>query len=124
MTKPLALCYYENSLLGNQLVNRLQDLGYRVETVGDPGQVVPRASQDCPFVVLMDLGFRTEDTCRVITELKQKVETSHVPILAFGPQRDGAWQASAHTAGATLVAVDSGLLQQLPDLLDHVLRIE
>lgn len=124
MTKPLALCWYENLLLGNQLVNRLQDLNYRVEVANDIQNLVAQAIKERPFVVLMDLGYRTADVCRTIGEFRQNEDTKHIPILAFGPQREGSWQTEAHSAGATLVAVESGLLQQLPQLLDHVLGIE
>ena len=124
MTKPLAVCCYENLLLGNQLVNRLQDLGYRVEVANDIQNLVALAIQERPFVVLMDLGYRTADVCRAIGEFRQNEDTKHIPILAFGPQREGSWQTAAHSAGATLVAVESGLLQQLPQLLDHVLGVE
>src|SRR5262245_49139849 len=39
MTEPLALVVYEKLLPGSQLVNRLQDLKYRVQTVADPTQL-------------------------------------------------------------------------------------
>lgn len=124
MTKPLALCFCENLLLSNQLVNRLQDLGYRVEVTNDAGSLVPSAIREKPLVILMDLAYRTAEICELIASIRRNAETHHVPILAFGPQRDGALQSAAHTAGATLVAVESGLLLQLPDLLDRVLEIE
>ena len=33
MTQPLALVFYEKLMPGSQLVNRLQDLNYRVQAV-------------------------------------------------------------------------------------------
>ena len=35
MTQPLALVLYEKLLPGSQLVNRLQDLNYRVQAIAD-----------------------------------------------------------------------------------------
>ncbi len=35
MTEPLALVLYERLLPGSQVVNRLQDLRYRVQTVAE-----------------------------------------------------------------------------------------
>ena len=35
MTRPLALVFYEKFMPGSQLVNRLQDLNYRVRVVND-----------------------------------------------------------------------------------------
>ena len=37
MTQPLALVLYERLLPGSQLVNRLQDLNYRVQVIADAG---------------------------------------------------------------------------------------
>ena len=40
MTRPLALFVYERLLPAGQLVNRLQDLGYRVQSLEDPATLV------------------------------------------------------------------------------------
>ena len=37
MSEPLAILYYSNLMPGGQLANRLQDLGYRVQTMADHG---------------------------------------------------------------------------------------
>ena len=124
MTKPLALCCYENRLLGSQLVNRLQDLGYRVRVADRAHDLAAIASQEQPLLVLTDLGCGGADICCVINQLRQTGSTKHIPILAFGPQGSTELQAAAHSAGATLVAIESGLLQQLPRLLDQVLELE
>lgn len=124
MTKPLALCCSENLLLANQLVNRLQDLGYRVQVTNDPQTLVAISVQEKPFVVIADLGYRTTDVCRVITELRGNEATKHIPVLAVGPTTDASLQATAREAGASLVVVESGLLQQLPDLLNYVFDIQ
>ena len=44
MTQPLALFFTRRLMPGSQLVNRLQDLKYRVQTVNDLGVVQQRAS--------------------------------------------------------------------------------
>ena len=40
MTQPLALVLYEKLLPGSQLVNRLQDLNYRVQVIPDAEKLV------------------------------------------------------------------------------------
>ena len=40
MIQPLALVFYERLLPGSQVVNRLQDMRYRVQVVGDPAGLV------------------------------------------------------------------------------------
>ncbi len=124
MTKPLALCFYENLLLGNQLVNRLQDLGYRVQVADDASNLVSLALQERPFLVVTDLNCQKADICRVISELRHNDSTQHIPILAFAPTGKAPLYEAAHSSGATLVAVENGLLHQLPELLEQVLNVE
>src|SRR2546423_14440364 len=40
MTQPLALVFYESLMPGSQVVNRLQDLKYRVQTINDPAMLL------------------------------------------------------------------------------------
>ena len=51
MTQPLALVLYEKLLPGSQLVNRLQDLNYRVQTIADAASAaVLETKRDSPPV--------------------------------------------------------------------------
>ena len=60
MTQPLALVLYEKLLPGSQLVNRLQDLNYRVQTVTEPSTLVECAEQSKPMLVFRRLGIEPE----------------------------------------------------------------
>src|ERR1041385_563719 len=101
MTTPLALVFYEALLPGSQLVNRLQDLGYRVLTHSQASTLVARARESKPFLLVMDLATRESDLCAVLRELRQAPETSHIPVLAFSKDGQEQLRANAHAAGAT-----------------------
>jgi CheY-like chemotaxis protein len=124
MTTPLALVFYENLLPGSQLVNRLQDLGYRVQTIDDPKTLVLQAVQEKPLIVVADLAAAQSDVCAVIRELKRNPETKHIPILAFSDMKDEQLPTAATTAGATIVAGSGAILDQLSELLEQALRVE
>lgn len=124
MIQPLAMVFYENLLPGTQLVNRLQDLGYRVNAVNDPALLVQQAQQDKPMVILADLASRQTDICAAISELKNQPETEHIPIIAFSSQQRASLQAAARTAGANLVVTDNAILTHLPQLLGQALEVE
>src|ERR1051326_3148335 len=124
MTKPLALLFYEALLPGSQLVNRLQDLGYRVLTHSHPATLLAQVKETRPFLLLMDLASQDFDLCAVLRELRQNSETSHIPILAFARDNQEELRAKAHAAGATLVAGDAAVLSPLPQLLEHVLQVD
>jgi CheY-like chemotaxis protein len=124
MTSPLALLVYENLLPGSQLANRLRDLGYRVQTITDPEALVAQAEQDKPLVVLLDLASKSADTCDLIKRLKENSATAHLPVLAYTEQKNKKLQEAAIQAGATLVAVDTAILAQLPQLLEQALEVQ
>jgi len=124
MTTPLALVFYENLLPGSQLVNRLQDLGYRVQTIGDVQTLVPQALQERPLIVVADLASAQVDVCAIIRDLKRNPETRHIPVIAFTDLKDEQLQTAATAAGATMVAGNDAILDQLPELLDQALQVE
>ena len=62
--------------------------------------------------------------CGAVSTLKQTPETEHVPVLGYGDPNDSARSAAALAAGARLMVAEAGVYEQLPQLLDHVLRVE
>jgi CheY-like chemotaxis protein len=124
MTQPLALVLYEKLLPGTQLVNRLQDLNYRVQTVTDPELLVPCAEQAKPLVVLADLQSTHSDVCAAISRLRHHPATQHVPVIAFGGNQSPQGQVGADTAGGTLVVSEAAVLNHLTECLQRALQLD
>lgn len=124
MTQPLALVLYEKLLPGSQLVNRLQDMKYRVQSVSDPGLLVECCEQTKPMLLLADLSGDRHKVCSAITRLKQHPATRHVPVIAFGNEEAPEIQKAALEAGVTLIVSESALLNHLPECLDQALSLE
>ena len=124
MIRPLALVCYEKLLPGSQLVNRLQDLGYRVLTLSDAGSLVAGAEREKPLLVLADLESTRQDVCAAISGLKQNAATRHLPVIAFADEAESGLQGAAREAGAALVVSENRLLSQLEQLLDQALQVE
>jgi CheY-like chemotaxis protein len=123
MTKPLALIFYERLMPGSQLVNRLQDLGYRVSTCMDVSCLHAQVEKELPMVIVMDLTSERGDVNGVIKDIRNNGTTSHIPIVAFTSKLNKTGQNAAVEAGAKLVAVDEAILQQLPHLLEQALEL-
>jgi len=121
MTQPLALVFYEKLMPGSQLVNRLQDLNYRVQTVNDLTLLQQCARNEGPLLVIADLAGQGE-VCRAIAALKADTATHHIPVIAF--TSEAAWQAAAQKAGATLAVSEAAIVNYLPQLLDQALQVE
>jgi len=124
MTQPLALVLYERLLPGSQLVNGLQDLNYRVQTLADAALLVDSAEQAKPMLVFVDLASNGESVCAAISRLKQNSATKHLPIIAFGAEQSTALHEAARAAGATLIAGETALLSHLPQFLEQALQVE
>lgn len=124
MTKPLALIFYERLMPGSQLVNRLQDLGYRVTACTDLSCLHSQVEQELPMIIVMDLNSERGDVNGVIKDIRNNEKTNHIPIVAFTSKTNKLGQDAAVEAGAKLVAVDEAILQQLPHLLEQALEVD
>lgn len=124
MTQPLALVLYEELLPGSQLVNRLQDAGYRVQTVPKADALVESAEKEKPMVVLADLAPASAKVAEVIGRLRKNAATSHIPVIAFADEKETALQDAARNAGATLVVNDAAILTHLQPFLEQALRVD
>jgi DNA-binding NarL/FixJ family response regulator len=119
MTQPLALLLYEKLLPGTQIVNRLQDLGWRVQLLHAACDLRSAAQQHKPLIVIADLFATRGSVCDGIAELKKSEDTVHVPVIAF--TSDAKLTQAATQAGATLVVGDAAILQHLDQFLDQAL---
>jgi len=124
MTQPLALVVYEKLLPGSQLVNRLQDLQYRVQTLPDPAQMAGTAAEAKPMLVFMDLEASGKDVCGAIKQLRQKQSTAHIPVVGFTMETQKELEEAARAAGITVVVTEAVLLNHLPQVLEQALQVE
>jgi CheY-like chemotaxis protein len=109
---------------GSQLANRLQDLGYRVQTCPAAAALFTCAESEGPMLILADLHSTQEDVCALIAKLKRDHATRHVPVVAFAAEDALPLQDAARKAGANLVVNEAAVLNHLPQLLEQVLRVE
>ena len=124
MSQPLALVLYEKLLPGTQLVNRLQDLGYRVQTVSGSEPLLVGAIKEKPMLVLADLAARRTNVAEAISQLRQNPATSHLPVIAFADEKNAALQSAAREAGATLVVNEAAILPHLGQFLEQALHLD
>jgi CheY-like chemotaxis protein len=124
MTQPLALVLYERLLPGTQLVNRLQDFGYRVLTANSLESLLDTATREKPMLVLADLVARRFQVAEGIAQLRQNPATNHLPVIAFADDKNAALQTAAREAGATLVVNEAAILTHLEQFLDQALQLD
>ena len=123
MTQPLALVFYEKLMPGSQLVNKLQDLNYRVQTANDPAGFHSCARDERPLLAIVDLA-GGDAVCGAIAALKADAVTGHIPVIAFAAEGATQMMEAAQKAGAKLVVSETAIANYLPELLNQALQIE
>lgn len=121
--QPLAIVCYERVMPGSHLVNRLQDLKYRVLTISNPALLAATVQRESPLLAFVDLETRGE-VCDAIQRIKSDEATSHLPIVAFAPDNKPDLLTAAQEAGANLMVGESRLSGHLPQLLEQALSVD
>jgi len=121
--QPLAIVFYERLMPGSQLVNRLQDLNYRVLALDNAARLAATVQREMPLLLIADMAAQGE-IMAAIKKIKVAEVTSHVPIIAFAPDNSADLLAAAQAAGANLVVTESALAGHLPQMLQQALQVE
>jgi CheY-like chemotaxis protein len=123
MSQPLAIFFYERLMPGSQLVNRLQDLNYRVLALDNAGRLAATVQREMPLLLLADLAAKG-DVLAALKKIKSGDATSHVPIIAFAPDAAAELLAAAQATGTGLVVTESALTNHLPQILEQALNVD
>ena len=124
VNEPLALLLCERGLIATPLAQRLEDLRYRLLTIGKPAGLAATAATEKPMVILADIEGGLETVLAALTELRAQPTTAHIPVIGFAREVDDATQATAVARGATMVVNEAAILSHLPQLLGRALEIQ
>lgn len=124
VTSPLAILFYEDLMPGTQLVNRLQDLRYRVQVVATGEELLACAATAGPMFIVADLVSKRVDVCDLIRKLRATSTTVHIPLIAFADETEDKLQSAAKEAGATLVVTDAAIIPHLNQFIERALQVE
>jgi len=123
MLQPLAIVFYERLMPGSQLVNRLQDLNYRVLAINNSALLAATVKRETPLLLFVDLAARGDIT-GAIEKIRADAATNHLPVIAFAPDNKPDLLAAAQNAGANLTVGESALAGHLQTLLEQALHLE
>ncbi len=107
---------------GIQLVNRLQDLHYRVLAVDDPTSLPATARREKPLLLVADLT-RCAEVCAALEQIRTEPATEHLPMIAFAPDNSPTLIKEAEQTAGLIAVTDTGLLNHLEQLIDQVLQV-
>ena len=117
------MVFYERLMPGSQLVNRLQDLNYRVLVLNDATRLAATVQRESPLLLFIDLA-TPGDICGVISEVRSAPATAHLPVIGCAPENLPDLLADAQTAGANITVSETAVINHLPQLIDQALRVD
>jgi hypothetical protein len=121
--QPLALVFYERLMPGSQLVNRLQDLNYRVLSLNKTARLADAVQKESPLLLFIDLA-TSSDVCGSIAELRSSPATAHLPVIGFAPDNAMHLLTAAQNAGANLAVTETAIINHLPHLIEQALQLD
>lgn len=121
--QPLALVFYERLMPGSQLVNRLQDMNYRVLSMAALDRLSATVQRESPLLLFIDLASPGE-VGAAIASLRATPATTHLPVIGFAPDSDSVLLEAARKAGANLAVSDTALVSHLSQLIDQALSVD
>ena len=127
MVQPRALLLYRHILIGSQLRDQLESLGYEVEALRDVAQAKQKVSVFRPLCILIDLSLDPVEVTALIRQWKNNGPTRYTPIIGYTVPNQ-VWNPSEAThlqeAGIDFIAESRGLLTHLSSVLEQVLELE
>ena len=123
VTQPLAIVFHERLMPGSQLVNRLQDLSYRVLAADNSDSLAATVKLETPLLLFLDLK-APGDILGIISAIKADTTTAHVPIIGFAPDAETDVMEAAKKSGANFAVADSAVANHLRHLIDQALLVE
>jgi hypothetical protein len=124
VTQPLALLLYERILPGSQLVNRLQDMGYRVISVNGAGALVETCVKEKPIVLFADVRDGDDRVCAALRQLLAGAETGHIPVICTVPVQAPKVEEELRQMGVKLVVQENVILAHLGQFLEQALHLD
>jgi hypothetical protein len=112
-TQPVSMVIHDRLMPGSAIANRLVDRGWRVHTHSGADAPLQQLRRHKPMLVVVQLDLRGGD-----------VDLAHMAVLAYGPLANGRLRDAAIAAGAQVVAADSSILEQLPNLIEAALAVD
>jgi PleD family two-component response regulator len=91
--------------------------GFEVEFVKSAQELLDRARQEAPALVIVDLNARSVKPVELIAKLRAEESLRRTSIIAFVSHLEAELKARAQAAGASMVLARSAFSMNLPQIL-------
>ena len=117
MQKKKILAVVEDLLFTVKIGDAAKRAGLDVEFVKSERDVIDKATQEKPLLVILDLNFGAVQPLRLITKLKSNGDTKPISVIGYLSHVQGELKQQAQDAGANIVMARSAFSQNLQQIL-------
>ena len=115
--KKKILAAVEDLLFTVKISDAAKRTGLEVEFVKSARDVLEKARQDKPLLIILDLNFNAVNPLQLISKLKGDAELKQISLIGYLSHVQGDLKQQAHDAGANIVMARSAFSQNLQQIL-------
>lgn len=115
--KKKILAVVEDLLFTVKISDAAKRAGLDVEFVKSERDVVDKATQEKPLLIILDLNFASVEPLKLISKIKSDGDTKQISIIGYLSHVQGELKQQAQDAGANVVMARSAFSQNLQQIL-------
>ena len=115
--KKKILAVLEDLLFTVKINDAAKRAGLEVEFVKSERDVIEKAAQEKPLLIILDLNFSAVQPLNLISQVKNNSETKQISVIGYLSHVQGELKQQAQEAGANIVMARSAFSQNLQQIL-------
>jgi PleD family two-component response regulator len=115
--KKKILAVVEDLLFTVKISDAAKRAGLEVEFVKSERDVIEKATQEKPLLIILDLNFSAVQPLKLISKVKSNGEMKQISVIGYLSHVQGELKQQAQDAGANIVMARSAFSQNLQQIL-------
>jgi PleD family two-component response regulator len=111
------LAVVEDLLFTVKISDAAKRAGLEVEFVKSERDVIDKATNEKPLLIILDLNFNAVQPLKLISKVKSDGEMKQISVIGYLSHVQGELKQQAQEAGANIVMARSAFSQNLPQIL-------
>jgi PleD family two-component response regulator len=115
--KKKILAVVEDLMFTVKIADAAKRAGLEVEFVKSERDVIEKATEEKPLLVILDLNFEAVQPLKLISQMKNDGEMKQISVIGYLSHVQGELKQQAQEAGANIVMARSAFSQNLQQIL-------
>ena len=115
--KKKILAVVEDLMFTVKISDAAKRAGLEVEFVKSERDVIDKATNEKPLLIILDLNFNAVQPLKLISKVKSDGEMKQISVIGYLSHVQGELKQQAQEAGANIVMARSAFSQNLPQIL-------